>query len=295
MSDQIDLSTAMQLFDTQVTLRYQNKRYLSSTIAERHGTTGIATNVPVSDQIEMSSSNFAPTDIPVTPVDETDVLIRPTDYRVKTVIGGGEKTLFAYDKIVDHAKLHALAAARLDDFIKINAIFSSALVGSIYTVPLTVGVNTGMNEGKLANALSQLEANGVDVMNHSCSLWMPALIKKSMLNDQQVTNFFFNAVKPLTDNKIVSYLGTDIRTLGEAGTNKIPSVSIGGGNFQYLVPLVHEDSIVQIYNRDISTSISWVPWQDRWELLTVMTTGASIIQTNGIALITANSNFVNNP
>ena len=294
MADQIDLSTAMQIFDTEVTLRYQNRRYLASTINERHGTTGIATNVPVSDEIEMSSSNFAPTDIPVTPVDETNVLITPTDYRVKTVIGGGEKTLFAYDKIVDHAKLHALAAARLDDFLKINAIFSSPLIGSIYTVPVGVGVNTGMNSQKLADALATMESKGVDVGNYSTSLWCPALLKKSFFADQQVTNIFFTDHKPLTDFKIKVYEGADIRFLGEAGSNKIPSVDIGGGVFEYLVPLVNEDAIVQIYNRDISTSISWVPWQDRWELLTVMTSGASIIQTNGIALITANTPFVNN-
>jgi len=294
MTDQIDLATAMQLFDTEVTLKYQNKRYLQSTITERHGTTGIATNVPVSDQIEMSSSNFAPTDIPVTPVDETDILIRPTDYRVKTVIGGGEKTLFAYDKIVDHAKLHALAGARMDDFIKINAIFSSPLIGNIYTVPVGVGVNTGINSDKIADGMSYLQSQGIDVMNNSVSMWASALLKKSMLNDERVVNIFYTDHKPLTDFRIQMYEGVDCRFLGENGINKIPSTDIGGGISQYLVPLVHEDAIVQIYNRDISTSITWVPQQDRWELLTVITTGANIIQTNGIAFITANTPYAAN-
>lgn len=295
MAINIDIQTAMQLFDTEVTIKYQNHLRLQDTIDERHGTTGTTLNVPVSDIIEMEEGSFAPTDIPVTQVNETNRAVLTNDYHLKTVIGGGEKTLYNYDKIVDHAKLHALAAARLDDYIKINAIYSDANVASIYTVPVTVGVNTGINEGKMADALSYLESQGVDVMDYSVSMWAPALLKKSLYNDQQVTNFFFVDHKPLTDNRIQSYLGTDCRFLGENGINKIPSVDIGSGVSQYLVPMVHKDAIVQSYNRDIMTSITWVQNQDRWELLTILTSGALIIQYNGIAFMTANNPFAANP
>ncbi len=295
MTFNIDITTAMQLFDTEVTIKYQNHLRLQDTIDERHGTTGTTLNVPVSDIIEMEEGSFAPTDIPVTQVNETNRAVVTNDYHLKTVIGGGEKTLYNYDKIVDHAKLHALAAARLDDYIKINAIFSDPNVASIYAVPVTVGVNTGINEGKMADALSYLESQGVDVMDYSVSMWAPALLKKSLYNDQQVTNFFFVDHKPLTDNRIQSYLGVDCRFLGENGINKIPSVDIGSSVSQYLVPMVHKDAIVQSYNRDIQTSITWVQNQDRWELLTILTSGALIIQYNGIALMTANNPFAANP
>ncbi len=284
MADQIDLATASQLFDTEVTIKYQNSQYLADTIEERHGTTGEATNVPVSDIIEMQSQTYAPVDIPITPVNPTNVMIVPYNYALKTVIGGGEKTLFAYDKIVDHAKLHALAAARMVDYIKINALFTSAGFATIFSVATTVGVNTGMNEAKLAQALSYLENQGVNVMEHACSLWLPAITKQSMLNDDRVVNIFYNDVRPLVDNKLSSYLGVDIRTLGANGINTIPFTSAVGID-TYLVPLVHMDSMVQIFNRDVSTSITWVPQNDRWELLTVLTSGANVIQYNGIALI----------
>lgn len=294
MADQIDLATASQLFDTEVTIKYQNKQFLANTIEERHGTTGEATNVPVSDIIEMESQTFAPADIPVTPVNPTNVMIVPYNYALKTVIGGGEKTLFAYDKIVDHAKLHGLAAARMVDYIKINALFTYSGFGSIYTVDAAVGVNTGMNEGKLADALSYLEDQGVDVMENSCSLWLPAITKKSMLNDDKVVNLFYNDKRPLVDNKLSTYLGVDIRTLGSNGINTIPFTTAMDID-TYLVPLVHEDSMVQIFNRDVSTSITWVPQNDRWELLTVLTSGAQVIQPNGIALITVENPFAANP
>lgn len=293
MVAQINLDTASQLFDTEVTLKFQNHQFLQNTIEERHGTTGDATNVPVSDIIEMQSQTFAPVDIPVTPVNPTNVMVVPYNYALKTVIGGGEKTLFAYDKIVDHSKLHAKAAGRMVDYIKINALFNYSGFGSIYTVPKTVGVNTGMNEGKLADALSYLEDQGVDVMDYACSLWLAAITKKSMLNDDKVVNLFYNDKRPLVDNKLVDYLGVDIRTLGSNGINTIPyttALSID----TYLVPVVNKESMVQIFNRDVQTSITWVPQNDRWELLTVMTSGAEVIQSNGIALLTVDNPYVAN-
>ena len=293
MTNQINLSTASQLFDTEVTIKFQNNQFLMNTIEERHGTTGDATNVPVSDIIEMQQQTYAPVDIPVTPVNPTNVMVVPFNYALKTGIGGGEKTLFAYDKIVDHAKLHAKAAGRMCDYIKINSLFTYSGFAQIFTVPVTVGVNTGMNEGKLAQALSYLEDQGVEVMNHQCSLWMAAITKQSMLNDDKVVSIFYNDKRPLVDNVLVSYLGVDIRTLGSNGINTIPFTTVGSTN-TYLTPVVNKEAMVQIFNRDVQTSITWVPQNDRWELLTVMTSGAQVIQGNGIALITVNNPYVNN-
>lgn len=293
MADQINLATASQLFDTEVTLRFQNSQYLAGTIEERHGTTGDATNVPVSDLIEMTQGNFAPTDIPVTPVDETNVIITPYDYRVKTVIGGGEKTLFAYDKIVDHAKLHSKAAGRLVDFIKIDAIFNSPLLGDIEVIDVDVGPTTGLNQAKLTEGITYLESQGVDVQNFALSLWYPALLKRSFLNDDKVVNFFYNVSKPLSDYKFDSYEGVQLCSMGSNGINSIPFTTDTDID-TYLIPLVHQDAMIQIYNRDVMTSITWVPQQDRWELLTVVTTGANLIQTNGLVLITANNPYAAN-
>lgn len=287
------LAAAMQLFDTEVTLKYQSHLRLQHTIDERHGTTGTTLNVPISDLIEMQLGNFSPTDIPVTPVTETNRQVVTNDYHVKTVIGGGEKTLFNFDKIVDHAKLHALASARMTDYIKINAIFSDPNVSTINTVLKTVGVNTSVNEGKIANGIGYLEAQGVDVQDNSVGIWIPALLKQGLYNDDKVVNFFYNDVKPLTNNRIISYLGCDIRFLGENGINKIPSTTSMGVS-TYLVPMVHRDAIVQTFNRDISTTITWLPHQDRWELLTILTSGGLIIQYNGIVLLTCDTPFVNN-
>jgi hypothetical protein len=293
MAAQIDTATAMQLFDTLVTLKFQNSMKLQGTIEERHGTTGQIVNIPVSDLIEMHEGNFAPVDILPTPVNETNVPIVTNDYHVKTVIGGGEFTLFNFDKIVDHAKLHGLAGGRMIDFIKINALYTDANFANILAIPVNDGFNTGVNEGKMADGLSYLEDQGVDVQDYNISMWAPALQKAAMMADDRVVNFFYNDVKPLTDFRIQSYLGVDCRFLGSNGINKIPFTSNAGVN-TYLVPMVAHDAMVQTFNRDLSTSVTWLPNQDRWELLSTLTSGAKIIQTNGIVLLTAQTPYVPN-
>jgi len=289
------LDAASELFNTEVTTKYQNSEKLRDTIEERHGTNGTTLNVPVSDEIEMNQSNFAPTDIQITPVEETNVPVITKDYNLKTVIGGGEETLFNYDKIVTHARLHAKAAGRMNDFVKLNAIYSDpALLASLYTVPITVGVNTGINQGKMSDALSYLEAQGFDDMEmYDISMWAPAQLKKSMQDDDRIVNFFYNDVKPLTNNRIQTYLDVDCRFVGENGINRIPSDG-GVPTNQYLVPLVHKYAIVQSFNRDVKTTITWVAQQDRWELLTTFTTGSNVIQSNGIAMMQVNDPFAQN-
>ncbi|WP_010597588.1 phage capsid protein [Rickettsiella massiliensis] len=191
---EISYEATCQMFNTEVTQQYQNLSKLKGTIEERHGLRGTHLNVPVSDLLEMSHSGFAATDIRVTPLNETNVQVPTYNYHLKTVIGGGEKTLYNFDKIIDHSKTHAKAAARLNDFIKINAIFSDPdfIAGKIYTVPVDVGVNTGLNEEKYALAIAYLESQGMDVHNLEVSTWVPALLKPSLYNDQQVSNFFYN-------------------------------------------------------------------------------------------------------
>lgn len=291
MTVQIDEATASQLFDTEVQIRYQNNMKLKNTIEERHGMRGTTLNIPVSEIIEMTEGNFAPTDIPVTPLDETNRQIVTQDYHVKTVIGGGQATLFSYEKIAVHAEAHAKAGARMDDFIKLNAIFSDPNFNTITVVPKTVGVNTGLNEGKLSQGLGYLESQGVDVTNREISVWAAALLRKSLFDDDRVVNYFYNGARPLENNSLGAngYMGLDIRFLGENGVNRVPSMNIGSGVFEYLIPMVHHDSMVQTYNRDMKTDIVWMPNQDRWELLSILTSGAGIVQYNGIVLLTCDT------
>ena len=72
---EINLEAACQLFETQVTLQYQNRLKLQDTIEERHGLRGTHLNIPMSDLVEMNQTNFSTTDIFVTPVNETNIQV----------------------------------------------------------------------------------------------------------------------------------------------------------------------------------------------------------------------------
>lgn len=299
MVAQIDsLAAASELFRESTLIQYQNKQVLQNTIVEQHGTSGTTLNIPIMQPIEMQEISFAPTNIPITRTIYTNAQVFQGNFALKTVLGDGERTLFAFDRIVAEAKNHALAAARFDDFVKIQALFQyvAANPGEISVVPVTEGVNTGINSGKMALALSLLEDGGVDITDFQCSMWLPALIKTAMVNDDRVVNFFYNAVKPLVDYKIKAYLDTDIRVLGSAGVNKIPRTGSGTtmAPYVYNVPLVHQESMAQAYNRDIKSRMIWHDAEDRYEFITTFTTGAQVIKPEGIVLMTANTPFVQN-
>ena len=279
-----------QLFDTEVTQQYQNSLKLNHTIDERHGLTGTFLNIPISDLLEMKSGTFEASDILATKVNETNIQVPTSNYYLKTVINGGEKTLYNFQKVREHASLHAKASARILDYIKINALYKDEqyVAGKIAKIPLKTGKNTGFNVDKLMAANALLEDEGIEIDPMQVSLWLPARLKPNFMADQRVDSICNNHVKPLVDYKITEYLGVDFRILGQKGINTIPFVE-DQENRTYQVPLVHRDAIVQGFNRTISTSVTWLPHQDRWELLTSITTGAKLIKPDGVVMIEAES------
>ncbi|MDQ8040201.1 MAG: hypothetical protein REH83_07345 [Rickettsiella sp.] len=70
---EINYDAACHLFNTQVTLQYQNRLKLQDTIEEHHGLRGTHLNVLVPNLLQMKPSSFAPTDVAITPLNETNV------------------------------------------------------------------------------------------------------------------------------------------------------------------------------------------------------------------------------
>ena len=287
-----DYKCYSQLFDTEVTQQYQNSLKLRHTIDEREGLTGTFLNIPISDLLELKSATFEASDILATNVRETNIQVPTSNYYLKTVINGGEKTLYNFHKVREHASLHAKASARILDYIKINAIYKDEqyIAGKIAKIPLKTGKNTGFNVDKLTAANSILEDQGIEIGPKKVSGWIPARLKPNFMEDQRVFSIYSNHEKPLANYQITEYLGVDFRILGQKGINTIPFIEDQeNGNRTYQVPIVHRDAIVQGFNRTISTSVTWLPHQDRWELLTSVTTGAKLVKPDGVVMIEAES------
>lgn len=289
---QIDnANVAAELFEKEFQLAFQSSQKLAGTTQEMMGTMGTVQNVPIFDKIEMfKRDSFAPNNIAPSHQASRNVQVIQAQHLLKTVIGAGEKTLFAFDMIREHAQSHAKAVARAIDKVKIDAVYSADPSEFAITVPVTVGSSTGFTQQKLTQAITALEDQGADVLQENCSTWMPAILIRSLFQDQTVTNLFYSNGRPLQDNIISSYLGIDFRRMSgsAAGVNFIPSKDIGGGVSQWQFPLVHKDALQICFNIAPQTNIVWNPYELRWEAISQMVAGASVIQPLGIALIIAN-------
>lgn len=278
-------STVAQVFDKEVQLQYQNWRYLKGTVAERHGFLGSALNIPISARLTMNNAGFAPTDPQVSQDQYTNVVLVPNNYNLKTVVGGAEQTLYNYDAVASQATDHAQALGRGQDDVVLNTLFNYSGFNSLTVIPDTVGPTTGLNQAKIAAGLAALGNQGVDTRGEQVSLWAPFLTQESFATDNNVVSILYNDYRPLAEGEFSKYMGVSLRWLGSAGENIIPIQSSSGGTDTYLVPLVHRKSMMIGYSRDVQTDVTYLPNMDRWELLSLFTAGAVVLQANGIVLL----------
>lgn len=287
-----NLDVAAQFFSKEAFQVFQSSQRLQGTCMEMTGTVGTTQNIPYFDKIEMQPTGFSPTDLPVSDIGTTNVQVVQNAYVVKTVLGVGERTLFAFDFLKALAEAHGLAEARQTDSILIDAIFEDPDIDpetDYYNVPIDTGSTNGMVQEKLTNAVQTLGYNnGVDFMPGDGSLWLPKLNYISYFQDPTVTNWFFSNQRPLQEGKLSSYLGIDHRGMAGpgAGKNFIP-FEVDGDNTNFTAPLVHRKSLQRCYNVSPQTQITYVPQQLRWEIVSYIVAGSKVTQTAGIAIINA--------
>lgn len=294
---QIDnANVAAELFEKEFQLKFQSSQKLDGTTQMMMGTMGTAQNVPLFDKIEMASTSFAPNNIAVSHLPSSNVQVVQFVHVLKTTVGYGEKSLFAFDIIKAHAETHAKAVGREIDAVKIAAVYAADSSQFATIVPVGIGSATGFTQQKLTSAITAIEDNGAEVLGETCSTWMPSKLLNSLYQDPTVTNLFFSNGRPLQQNIISQYLGIDFRRMAgpQAGKNFIPSTDLGGGVSQWAFPLVHKDSMQVCFNEAPQTNIVWNPYEVRWEAVSYLVMGASVIQPKGIALITANDPSVAN-
>ncbi len=283
----IDLAAASELFVTEVQEQYQNMRAFAGLVTERHGLEGQTANFPVGGVGEMAETGFGGGDIPVSDLNETNVPISVGNFHYKTTIGGGYKTLFSYDKITENAREHANAAARQLDKLLIDAIFTAGTgLARFETVPVNIGTTIGLNVDKLSSATDRLLDGGVSVMTNKNAM-IPALAMSSLKQDPNFTSWDFNMKRPLMNNALPGYLDIAFFRVGSAGNNQLPRTGTGttADPFIYNIPVLAEDSCRLVFNRDVQSTITWLPQDDRWELTTSLTARGGVIQPAGIKII----------
>lgn len=282
------LDSALVAYDSVFTLKFQNEAILNGCIMEKHGTKGTTFHVPLFDRLEMSETGFAAQDISISQYTPEDKYITTANFNLKTVISGGYETLFNFDVISAHAQEAAKASARYFDYVKIEALFASADLDSIYEVEKTVGPVTGLSQAKWSAARQYLSNNAVSANGGDLYAWVPSRTMNSFIQDPDVKSILTNVMRPLADRSVPVYQNVEVREVSEAGINSIPFTTASSID-TYLIPMVHKETMLQTVNRAPKTTITWVPNQDRWEILTTLTTGAGLLQPKGIVLIEADA------
>jgi len=286
----IDLATASELFVTEVQEQVQNNRSFAGAVIEKHGLEGQTANFPVGGIGEMAETGFGGGDIPVSDLNETNVQISVGNFHYKTSISGGYKTLFSYDKITENAKEHALAGARQLDKLLVDSLYNiGGGISRFESVPVNFGSIAGLSVDKLSSATDRLLDSGVSLMSKKNAL-VPALARTSLKQDPQFSSWDYNMDRPLMKNKLPSYLDVAFYAVGTAGANALPRTGTGttGDPFVYNILVLAEDSCRMVFNRELTSTITWVPQDDRWELVTSLTARAGVIQAAAIKNIVAN-------
>lgn len=277
----ISLYTVMDEFDDYVHSELQNIEALQGTCRIYDGTEGQTMNVPFFDQLAMNQTNFSAGNIPVIDVNQRNVPIVQANHHLKTTIGNAYQTLFAYDVIAGHARQHALAIARFNDQLKIDALIAA---DSDFTVS-----NNNLITASGGFLVKNLTDSGYKLIDNGCtdsmiSAYVSAKNMPSFYNDPDFKSWDQNSERPLMDGPVRRrrYDNVDVRVLGSASTaNTLPP----GGTVNSNVYVLGYESLAVAYNRRPKSIVVQEEFEDRVTVLSSATAGASVLLPEGIVKI----------
>jgi hypothetical protein len=271
----------MDEFDDYVHSELQNIEALQGTCRTYDGTEGQTMNVPFFDQLAMNETNFSAGNIPVVDVNQRNVPIVQANHHLKTTIGNAYQTLFAYDVIAGHARQHALAIARFNDKLKLDALLAA-------DAEFTVGNNNLItaSSGFLVKHLTDADYKLIDngCTDSMISAYVSAKNMPSFTNDPDFKSWDQNSERPLMDGPRRSrmYNGVDMRVLGSAS----PANTLApGGTVNSNVYVVGYESMAVAYNRRPKSIVVSEEHEDRITVLSSATAGASVLLPEGIVKI----------
>lgn len=212
----------------------QNKPKLPSTIMNERGVVGKALHRSVAGQIVLHDRGAFQSDIPPSDVTYTDIILLfenktalvPSDIFEQAEVRANER--------VNLARSSAMAIARAEDQIVINALNATT------TTTIPAG-GTNLTVEKLRQAKEQMDRDNVPPANRSFAIHADGL--KSLLESTEVTSTDFNSVRALVNGELNTFLGFDFKTFGDLLEGGLP---ITGGlirtNFAF-----HRDSMLMAW------------------------------------------------
>ena len=289
MTRTVSLETVMEEFDDWVHSELQNIEALQGTCRTYDGTQGTQMSVPFFDQLEMQQTDFSAGNIKVVDVNQRNVPIVQGNHHLKTTIGNAYQTLFNYDVVSGHARQHALAIARFNDQLKIDAVVAADAEFSVGNNNLITS-SSGFLVKNLTDADYKLMDNGCN--DSMISAWVSAKNMPSFTNDPDFKSWDQNSNRPLMDGprRRREYNGVDMRVLGSASAaNTLPP----GGTVNSNVYVVGYESLAVAYNRRPKSIVVSEDNEDRISVLSSATAGATVLLPQGIIKIDTTIDILN--
>jgi hypothetical protein len=182
--------------------------------------------------------------------------------------------------VKEAAQIAAEALARRADQIKIDAI-----VAGFDSVNMSVGDNNPLTLGVMKNAKLKLDKNSVP-KKERYFLYDPVALR-DLLNDTEFTSSDYVDKKQLTalDAGVGSVaLGFEFVEVAKTPEGGLPVAGAGAGavvsNFAY-----HKSCVGYAVQKQINTSIDWIPQLRSWLVGGTLSAGAVVIDDRGIVEI----------
>ncbi|MCP3684179.1 MAG: hypothetical protein GY861_15970 [bacterium] len=259
-------------FDAEVKLAYQADKTVRDTVRVKTGVVGSTHRFPKAGKGVATQHNRG-----------NDV-VAMNAARTKVTVTLEDWDAFDYEDIMDIEKINfddkkiiaqntAKAIGRRED----QLIFDALETGGLTT---TVGDGTAAFSLALVQSAAQkLDANNVP--GDDRTIIYTAKQKEQFLSSTTVTSSDYNTVKALVQGEIDTFYGFKFLTIGDRVEGGLPRAA---GVQQYAFAY-HKQAVGIAIGKEMTSMVDWVPQKTAWQIGSVYSAGAIVIDDEGIVAI----------
>ena len=212
---QADLDPIAEIYSADVKQKFQSGQRLQGIMPEVSNNGAGVRHDWVSTSLEMNEVPTGASEIDTSGVDFTPVVTKPLRFVVKTAIAQSDQSLTNTNLIRAHTQMHGMAAARTVDILKLRAIFENPdiPVGSLTTIPDTIGPNTGLLTDKLTEMATEL--NNEDAPDEDRVVLANSDQYKTLMKDEHYIRDNYVGGHPTVQGLLKPYMGLSFKQVGK--------------------------------------------------------------------------------
>jgi len=280
---QADLGPIAEIYSADVKAKFQSAQKLQGIMPEVSNSGAGVRHDWIGTTLEMSEVPTGASEIDTSNVSFSPVVTKPLRFVIKTSIAQSDQSLTNVNLIRAHTQLHGMAAARTVDILKIRAIFENPdiPVGSLTTIPSTIGPNKGLETDKIIAMSTEL--NNEDVPDEDRIIISNSDQYKTLKKDEKYIRDNYTGRHQLVDGGLKPFEDFGFRKLGKNASNSLP-ITPNSPNFDSYAVALQFEAMQFIYNVPLYTRIVADNANGNYVIFTELLANAQIIQKAGIVL-----------